>query len=102
MKKELQEKEEEMNKKINEAILKERKNLTERQKMDIENLQKQHQKEIDVIHKTFADTAFDRARVESLSKELTTTKIELDDEKERAVNLAVRLKDLEIHYVEVV
>jgi len=62
--------------------------------MEIENLRKQHQKEIDTIHKTFADSAFDRARVESLSKELTATKLELDDEKERAVNLAIRLKDL--------
>jgi len=50
MKKELQAKEEEMNKKINDAIIKERKNLIARQKMDIENLRKQQQKEIDVIH----------------------------------------------------
>jgi hypothetical protein len=49
MKKELQAKEEEMNKKINDAIIKERKNLSARQKMDIENLRKQQQKEIDVI-----------------------------------------------------
>ena len=54
MKKELQEKEEEMNKKINDAILKERKNLNTRQKMDIENLRKQHQKEIDVICQSIA------------------------------------------------
>jgi len=49
MKKELQDKEEEMNKRINEAIIKERKNLNARQKMELDNLQKQHQKEIDVI-----------------------------------------------------
>jgi molecular chaperone GrpE (heat shock protein) len=48
MKKEFQEKEEETNKKINEAVLKERKNLNTRQKMEIENIRKQHQKEIDV------------------------------------------------------
>jgi hypothetical protein len=48
IKKELHEKEEEINKKIDEAIMKERKNLNARQKMDIENLRKQHQKEIDV------------------------------------------------------
>ncbi len=84
----------------------------------MDNLRKQHQKEIDVIyftektlchsfdfqtiHKTFADSAFDRVRVESLSKELTSTKLELDDEKERSVNLAIRLKDLEIRHVETV
>ncbi len=50
IKKELHEKEEEINKKIDEAIMKERKNLNARQKMDIENLRKQHQKEIDVIY----------------------------------------------------
>jgi hypothetical protein len=49
MKKELQEKEDETNKKINEALIKERKSLNVRQKMEIENLRKQHQKEIDVI-----------------------------------------------------
>ena len=49
MKKELKEKDEEINKKINEAIIKERKNFNARQKMEIENLRKQHQKEIDVI-----------------------------------------------------
>jgi len=51
MKKELQEKEEEMNKKMNEAIIKERKTLTARQKMEMENLRKQQLKEIDVIYK---------------------------------------------------
>jgi len=51
MKKELQEKEEEMNRKMNETILKERKNLTAQQKIDIDNLRKEHHKEIDVIQK---------------------------------------------------
>jgi hypothetical protein len=37
-----------------------------------------------------------------LGKELTETKLELDEEKERAVNLALRLKDLEIQHVETV
>lgn len=49
MKKELQLKDEEMKKRVNDAVIKERKNLTTRQKMEIENLRKQHQKEIDVI-----------------------------------------------------
>lgn len=49
MKKELQDKEEEINKKINDAIIKERKSISARQKMETENLKKQHQKEIDVI-----------------------------------------------------
>jgi hypothetical protein len=49
MKKELETKEEEINKRINEAVLKERKNFNARQKMDLDNLRKQHQKEIDVI-----------------------------------------------------
>jgi len=53
-----------------------------------------------LFKKTFADTAVDRESLESLSKELTSTKLELDDEKERAVNLALRLKDLEIRYLE--
>jgi len=57
---------------------------------------------LQTIHKTFADSAFDRARVETLSKELTATKLELDDAKERAVNLAIRLKDLEIRHIETV
>ncbi|CAF1132072.1 unnamed protein product [Rotaria sp. Silwood1] len=100
MKKEFRTKENEMNQKINEAIIKERKNLSARQKMEIENLRKQHQKEIDTIHKTFADSAFDRARVETLTKELTSTKLELDDSKERVVNLTLQLKDLEIQYAE--
>jgi len=37
-----------------------------------------------------------------LSKDLTATKIELDEEKERATRLATKLKDLEIRYVETV
>ncbi|CAF3097264.1 unnamed protein product [Rotaria sp. Silwood2] len=100
IKKEFRQKEEEMNQKINEAVIKERKNLNARQKMEIENLRKQHQKEIDTIHKTFADSAFDRTRVETLTKELTSTKLELDDTKERATNLALQLKDLEIQHAE--
>lgn len=55
-----------------------------------------------MIHKTFADLAFDRARIETLTKELTETKLELDDEKGRSVNLALRLKDLEIQHAEAV
>ncbi|CAF4399243.1 unnamed protein product, partial [Adineta steineri] len=41
-----------------------------------------------------------RSRIETLSKELTSTKLELEDTKDRAVNLAVQLKDLEIKNVE--
>jgi hypothetical protein len=37
-----------------------------------------------------------------LSKDLTSTKLELEDSKERAINLALRLKDLEIKHVEAV
>ena len=48
MTKEFEEKEEEMKKKLNEAILKERKAFAGRQKMETENLRKQHEKEIDV------------------------------------------------------
>ena len=48
MKEELPEKKEEINKKINDAVMKERKNMNERQKIEIENIRKQHQKEIDV------------------------------------------------------
>lgn len=33
---------------MNDAILKERKNLLARQKIEIDNLRKQHQKEVDV------------------------------------------------------
>jgi hypothetical protein len=36
---------------MNETILKERKNLTAQQKIDIDNLRKEHHKEIDVIQK---------------------------------------------------
>ncbi|UJR13297.1 hypothetical protein I4U23_000315 [Adineta vaga] len=100
LKKELKVKDDEMSKRINDAIIKERKNLTTRQKMEIENLKKQHKKEVDTIQKTFTDSAYDRARVESLTKDLTETKIELEDTKDRAVNLAVRLKDLEVKHVE--
>ncbi len=57
---------------------------------------------VQTVHKTFADSAFDRARVESLSKELTTTKLELEDEKERVVNLATRFKELEVRHAEAV
>ncbi|CAF2218958.1 unnamed protein product [Rotaria magnacalcarata] len=100
MKKELRKKEEEMNAKINDTIVKERKSIGARQKMEIENIRKQHQKEIDTIHKTFADSAFDRTRIETLTKELTSTKLELDDTKERATSLFAQLKDLEIRYTE--
>lgn len=48
-KKEMIEKEEEINKRLNEAIAKERKSLNARQRMEMENLRKQHQKEIEVI-----------------------------------------------------
>lgn len=48
MKKQLQEKEEEMNKKINDIVTKERKNLVARQKMEIDNMRKQNQKELEV------------------------------------------------------
>ena len=48
-KKELQEKEEEIHQRINEAIMKERKSVNVRQKMEVENLRKQHQKEIQVM-----------------------------------------------------
>jgi hypothetical protein len=52
MKKELEAKDEDINKRINEAVVKERKSLSARQKMDLENVRKQHQKEIDVIYKS--------------------------------------------------
>ncbi|CAF3713572.1 unnamed protein product [Adineta steineri] len=100
VKKELKAKEDEMAKKINDAVMKERKSLALKQKMEIENLKKQHQKEIDIAHKSFSDSAYDRSRIETLSKELTSTKLELEDTKDRAVNLAVQLKDLEIKNVE--
>ncbi|CAF1315038.1 unnamed protein product [Adineta steineri] len=100
VKKELKAKEDEMAKKINDAVMKERKSLALKQKMEIENLKKQHQKEIDIAHKSFSDSAYDRSRIETLSKELTSTKLELEDTKDRAVNLAVQLKDLEIKHVE--
>ena len=45
---ELPKKEEETNTKINEAIMKERKTMNRRQRTEIENLRKQHQKEIEV------------------------------------------------------
>jgi hypothetical protein len=48
MKKELPQKEEQINIRINEAIMKERKNLQLRQKIEIENIRKQHRKEIQV------------------------------------------------------
>ena len=41
-------KDEEMNRKLNDAIIKERKNFAARQKIELENLRKQQQKEIDV------------------------------------------------------
>lgn len=52
MRKEFEKKEEELNAKFNENILKERKNLLAKQKMEIENLRKQHQKEVDVRRKS--------------------------------------------------
>jgi len=38
-----------MKKRVNDAVIKERKNLTTRQKMEVENLRKQHQREIEVM-----------------------------------------------------
>ncbi|CAF0839896.1 unnamed protein product [Didymodactylos carnosus] len=93
-------KEEQLNRKINDQIMKERKNIAARQKMEIENIRKQHQKEVETIHKTFADTAYDRAKTESLSKELTSAKLDLDDYKERTILLSTKLKDLEIQHVQ--
>lgn len=49
IRKEFEIKEEEMNNKISESILRERKTLVGKQKLEIENLRKQHEKEIDVI-----------------------------------------------------
>jgi F0F1-type ATP synthase assembly protein I len=40
-----QEKEEEIKKRINDALIKERKQLNDRQKIEIENIRKQYQKE---------------------------------------------------------
>ena len=49
IRKESEEKEEEMKRKVNDSILKERKNLLAKHKMDLENVRKQHQQEIDVF-----------------------------------------------------
>ncbi|CAF1156877.1 unnamed protein product [Adineta ricciae] len=100
LKKELKSKDEQMNKRINDAIMKERKNFTSRQKMEIENLKKQHKKEVDAIQQTFTDSAYDRSRVETLTKDLVATRLELEETKDRAVNLAVRLKELEVQHAE--
>lgn len=54
------------------------------------------------IHKTFADSAFDRTKIETLTKELASTQLELDDTKERATKLFTQIKDLEIRYIEAV
>lgn len=51
-----------------------------------------------MIHKNFASTAYDRAKVETLTKELTAVKLDLDDAKERNIHLATKLKDIEIQY----
>jgi hypothetical protein len=48
MKEELSVKDEQLNKKINDALMKERKHINVRQKIEIENIRKQHKKEIDV------------------------------------------------------
>ena len=40
--------------------------------------------------------------MESLTKELTSAKLELEAEKERSISLALRLKDLEVQYAEAV
>ena len=50
------------------------------------------------IQQTFTDSAYDRSRVETLTKDLVATKLELEETKERAVNLAVRLKELEVQH----
>ena len=48
MRKEFRDKEEGMKKKFNESIAKERKHLSGRQTMELDQLRKQHEKEIDV------------------------------------------------------
>ena len=55
MKKELEAKDDDINKRINEAVVKERKSQSARQKMDLENLRKQHQKEVEVIFKSIEE-----------------------------------------------
>ncbi|CAF0989208.1 unnamed protein product [Rotaria sp. Silwood1] len=102
MKKEQPKKKEDIDRKIHEAVMNERKNISFRQQNEIEEIQKQHKKEIETLQKTVADTAVDREHIESLSKNLTSTKLELVETKERAVKLATKLNDLKIQHNETI
>ncbi|CAF3553519.1 unnamed protein product [Rotaria sp. Silwood1] len=54
------------------------------------------------LQKTIVDTAVEREHIESLSKNLTSTKLELVETKERAVKLATKLNDLKIQHNETI
>ncbi|CAF4459301.1 unnamed protein product [Rotaria sp. Silwood2] len=99
MKKELPNKEEEIEKRIHEAIINERKNISLRQQKEIEKIQKQHKKEIE---KTIANKTVDREHHESLNNDLTSTKLQLVETKEHANNLATQLNDLKIQHNEII
>ncbi|CAF1031729.1 unnamed protein product [Rotaria sordida] len=102
MKKEVPKKEEEINRRIHEAIMNERKNIILRQQKETEKIRKQHQKEVTTLQKTIADTNVDHEHLESLRKDLTSTKLELIETKEHAINLATQLNDLKIQHNETI
>ncbi len=57
---------------------------------------------LQTIRKSLIGTTVDQEPLESLKKELAATKLELDETKERAINLSTQLKDLEIQHIKTV
>jgi len=57
---------------------------------------------LQTIQKTFADLTVDQEELKLLNKELIFTKVELDQTKEREINLFNRLKDLESQHIKTV
>ncbi|CAF1428043.1 unnamed protein product [Rotaria magnacalcarata] len=93
MKNERPKKEEDINKRINEAIFNERKNIHLRHLEEIEKIQKQHQNEIETLKKAVAEATIEQEHLESLTKELASVKLELRETKKHAIGLTTQLND---------
>jgi CII-binding regulator of phage lambda lysogenization HflD len=55
-----------------------------------------------MIQKSSTETIVDKEHLELLKRELTSTKLELNQVKEREKNLSTQLKDLEIQHTKTV
>ncbi|CAF3749552.1 unnamed protein product [Rotaria socialis] len=93
MKNERPKKEEDINKRINEAIFNERNNIHLRHSKEIEKIQKQHQNEIETLKKAVAEATVEQEHLQSLTKELASVKLELREAKKHEIGLTTQFND---------